>query len=147
MTDGSWYNRTMKALFIVTAVIEGGIGLALLASPAVPVSLLFGTELTTPVAFVVARVAGAALLALGMACWLARHDASSRAANGLVAAMLIYNVAAIALLVSAVIGSGLHGVGLWPGVVLHLAMSAWCIRCLWARRDKIDACAGTHPER
>ncbi|MDZ4688267.1 MAG: hypothetical protein SH850_24605 [Planctomycetaceae bacterium] len=128
----------MKALFSVTAAIEVGIGLALLVSPAVPVSLLFGTGLTTPVAFVVARVAGAALLSLGIACWLARHDESSRAATGLVAAMLVYNVAALALLVSAVVGSGLRGVGLWPGVILHLAMAAWCIACLRSKRDTIS---------
>lgn len=119
----------VKTLLLVTAVIEAGTGLALVISPAVPASLLFGTALDTPVALTVGRVAGAALLSLGVACWQARHDGQSRAANGLVAAMLLYNTAVVALLAAAAIGSGLVGVGLWPGVFLHMAMAVWCIAC------------------
>lgn len=123
----------MKALLIVTAVIEAATGLALVASPDVPASLLFGTALDTPVAQTVGRVAGAALVSLGVACCLARHDGQSRAAKGLVAAMLLYNTAVVALLAAAAIGSGLIGVGLWPGVILHMAMAVWCIACLRRR--------------
>jgi len=76
------------------------------------------------------RVAGAALLALGVACWLARGDTLSRATRGLVVAMLIYNLVATALLAFAGIGFQLHGVVLWPAVVLHAVMGAWCITTL-----------------
>ena len=75
----------MKALPIVTAVIEVGAGLALLGFPSAVAMLLLGTPLETPAALTVARVAGAGLLALGVACWLARGDMQSRAARGLVA--------------------------------------------------------------
>lgn len=78
----------------------------------------------------VARVGGAGLLALGVACWCARGDSHSRAAKGLVAAMLLYNVATVAILAFAGAGLGLHGVLLWPGVVLHAIMALWCIACL-----------------
>ena len=64
----------MKALLVVTAVLEAGTGLALVVSPALPVSFLFGTTLDAPSALAVSRVAGAVLLALAAACWLARHD-------------------------------------------------------------------------
>jgi len=47
-----------------------------------------------------------ALLALGVACWLAREDAASRAAKGLVAAMLLYNIGVVAVLVLAWMGPG-----------------------------------------
>jgi len=70
------------------------------------------------------------LLALGVACWLARDDTQSRATRGLVVAMLIYSIAATAFLAFAGIGLGLHGVALWPAVVLHAVMTIWCITTL-----------------
>jgi len=78
----------------------------------------------------IGRVAGAALLALGVACWFARGDALGGDAKGLVAAMLLYNVAVAALLAYAAIGLKLGGPVLWPAVILHAAMAVWCIACL-----------------
>src|SRR5208337_934574 len=54
---------------------------------------------------------------LGAACWIARDDAQGRTAAGLVAAMLLYNIAVVSLLGYARIGPRLSGVGLWPGVI------------------------------
>jgi hypothetical protein len=124
----------MKALLIVTAAIEAGAGVALLAAPSVAASLLLGTELDTPPALTVARVAGAALLALGVTCWLARADAQSTAARGLIVAMLLYNSAAVAILAYAGIYLGLVSIALWPAVVLHVALAAWCVACLKMNR-------------
>jgi hypothetical protein len=67
------------------------------------------------------------LLALGVACWLARHDAESHPAAGLIIAMLLYNSAAVLFLAVANIGFGLVGIALWPAVTLHAAMAVWCI--------------------
>jgi hypothetical protein len=105
-------------------------GLGLLVVPSLVVRLLLGSPLDASAAVTLGRVAGAALLALGVACWLARDDTQSRAARGLVAAMLLYNVATVAVLAFAGIGSGLHGVALWPAVVLHAVMAVWCAGCL-----------------
>ena len=104
--------------------------MALLGWPSATVTLLAGVPLEAPAALTVARVGGAGLLALGVACWFARGDTQSRAARGLVAAMLLYNVAAVAVLAFADIGFGLHGVALWPAVVLHAVMSVRCVTCL-----------------
>jgi hypothetical protein len=126
----------MKTLQTVTSVIELGAGLALLCFPSPFVALLLGSPFDTPVALTVARVGGAGLLSLGVACWLARSDSQSRAARGLVAAMLLYDVAAVAILAFAGIGFGLRGVALWPAVVLHAVMTIWCVACL--RRSPLN---------
>jgi hypothetical protein len=47
--------------------------------------------LTTSLEAVMARLAGVALLALGVACWLAVSDAQSRAARGLASGMVLYD--------------------------------------------------------
>jgi len=124
----------MKNLLIVTAVAEAATGLALLGSPSLVVSILLGGSLDMPVALVVARVGGAALLSIGVACWLARNDQQSTAATGLIAALLLYNTAVVAVLVYAGMGLGFSGIGLWPAVVLHAALAVWCIACLRTRQ-------------
>jgi hypothetical protein len=126
----------MSYLLGVSAAIEAGAGLALLLSPSLPVSILLGSSLDTPAAMVLGRIAGAALLALGVACWLARNDAQSRAATGVVAAMLLYNIATVALLAHAGFGLGLFGIGWWPAVLLHLTLGIWCTACLWIKRGQ-----------
>ena len=120
----------MSRLLKLTAIIETATGLGLMAVPSVVVRLLLGSPLDTSAAVMLGRVAGAALLALGVACWLARDDTQSRATRGLVVAMLMYNIPATAVLAFAGIALGLHGVALWPAVALHAVMGAWCITTL-----------------
>ena len=119
----------MKKLLALAAVVEAATGLALIAVPGIVVRLLLGAEISGA-SMPLGRVAGAALLALGVACWLARDDTQSRTARGLVVAMLMYNIVATAVLAFAGIGLGLHGVVLWPAVVLHAVMAIWCVACL-----------------
>jgi hypothetical protein len=116
----------MKPLLIVSAVIEGAAGVGLLLAPSVVIWLLFGAALDVPPALLVGRLAGAALLSLSVACWLARGDEQSAAAAGLIAAMWLYNAAAAVLLAYAGLGLGLLGGGLWPVVLLHVGMLVWC---------------------
>ncbi len=120
----------MKNLHTVTALIELGAGLALLVCPSATVELLAGAPLETSAAWCVARVGGAGVLALGVACWIARDDTESLSARGLVVAMLFYNIATVAILAFASIGQGLYGVALWPAVILHAVMTGWCVVCL-----------------
>ena len=58
----------MKKVLIFAAVAEAATGLALLIVPSLVGQLLLGEELTG-VAIPVARVAGIALIGLGIACW------------------------------------------------------------------------------
>src|SRR5437667_1868904 len=108
----------MKRFLILTAIIEAATGLALIALPAIVVRLLLGAEISGA-SIPLGRVAGAALLALGVACWLARDDTQSRTARGLVVAMLMYNLVATAVLAFAGLGLRMHGVGVWTAVDLH----------------------------
>jgi hypothetical protein len=126
-----------RTLLIVTASAETGVGLTLLASPQLVAGLLLGTSLDAPAALIVGRLTGAALLSLGSACWLARADEPGRARRGLVAAMLLYNGAAVAVLAHAGAGVGLVGVLMWPAVALHAVLAGWCIACL--RRGPANA--------
>ncbi len=120
----------MKYLLVLTAVFESATGLALLLAPALVTSLLFSVGLDAPIAWVVARIAGAALLALGLVCWLARDDGRSRSQLGLIAALLLYNVVATAVLLHAGLGLQLNGVALWPAVATHVALAFWCMASL-----------------
>ena len=120
----------MKSLLTIAAVLEAATGVALLILPALLFSLLLGARLDHPTEVIVCRVGGAALVALGVACWRARLDGRSRAATGIVAALLFYNVAAVVILLDARLGEALGGIGLWPVIVLHAALAGWCFACL-----------------
>lgn len=119
-----------KSLLAVSAALEGLMGLGLLLAPSLIVSLLAGGSLDTPVALAVGRLAGAALLTLGLACWFGSRDPHSRATIGVIAAMLFYNVAASAILAHGRLVTGLVGLGLWPAILLHAVLAVWCLVCL-----------------
>jgi hypothetical protein len=123
-------NGMMKPLLVVSAIIEISTGIALLAIPALLAPILVGAELDTPAGLAVARIAGAALLSLGFACWFGSRDTQSRAAVGIVAAMLTYNLAAATLLLSFRYYANMSGEGLLPASMLHAALAVWCIACL-----------------
>ncbi|MGA9723269.1 MAG: hypothetical protein WBQ86_12505 [Candidatus Binatus sp.] len=63
--------------------------MALLCLPSAAALLLLGKPLEAPAALTVARIGGAGLLTLAVAFWLARRDSQSRAARGLVAAVVL----------------------------------------------------------
>ena len=133
--DSRLFNNAppMKALHTVSALLEIGAGLALLSFPSATVTLLVGAPLETAAAVSVARVGGAGLLALGVACWFARQDARSCAARGLISAMVLYNVGVAVILGVAGLGAQPAGPALWPAVVLHAGLTAWCLKSLWKK--------------
>jgi hypothetical protein len=132
-----------KTLLSVTGALEAATGLLLLAAPSVLVELLLGAAPGTPVGEMVARLAGVALLTLGIACWLARQDAAGRAAKGLVAAMLFYNVAVVAILLIAWMNLRPSGIALLPVVLAHAALAGWCVACRPAMRLRAPALHST----
>jgi hypothetical protein len=117
----------MIALQTVAAVIEVGAGLALLGLPSFTASLLLGAPLESPAAVSLARVGGAAIVALAIVCWLARRDVYGAVSQGVVVALLFYNLAVAGVLLFASFGHDLRGILLWPAVAFHIAMAAWCV--------------------
>ena len=119
-----------RRLLIVTSLFEVLTGFALVVSPSLPASLLIGASLDAPSMLTLARVTGAAMLSLGLACWLARQDGGSPAGRAVVSAMLLYNVAVVAVLAHASLALGMTAVLLWPAVGGHTALAAWCVVAL-----------------
>ena len=98
----------MNRVLVLAAVGEIATGLALLIAPSLVGQLLLGGELTG-VALPVARVAGIALIALGVACWPATP----------LVGMLTYSAAVTVYLGYVGFAGGLRGTLLWPAVVVH----------------------------
>ena len=107
----------MKWVLIFAAVGEAGTGLALLIAPSLVGRLLLGEELIG-IAIPVARVAGIALIALGLACWPGPPRVG----------MLIYSAAVTLYLAYLGFAGGMNGMLLWPAVVVHAMLTALLAR-------------------
>lgn len=107
----------MKKVVILAAAGEALTGLALLLVPSVVGRLLLGEEFTGA-GIVSGRVAGIALIALGVACW----------PGPAVAGMLIYSAVVAFYLAYVGFAGGMTGILLWPAVVLHLVLIALLAR-------------------
>jgi hypothetical protein len=103
----------MNKILVLTAVIEIATGVALLIVPSLVGWLLLGEELTG-IAIPLARVAGIALIALGIACWPGPPQVG----------MLIYGAAVTLYLAYLGIAGVSTGILLWPAVVLHVILTA-----------------------
>jgi len=97
-------------VFTVAAAAETLTGLAVLAFPGTISRLLLGAELGAA-GEALARFGGIAFVFLGIACW---SRASWRA-------LWLFQPAAAVCLVYVALGSGLHGVLMWPAVAYHTA--------------------------
>jgi hypothetical protein len=129
------YARNRKLFLLITALVEAATGLCLLFLPAVLFTVLLGLDHATVDAIFVGRLAGAALLAIGIASWMARTDTRTPAQLGMLTGILIYNLAASMLLAFAGAVLKMIGVLLWPAVAVHAILAVWCFSCL--RPDSI----------
>jgi hypothetical protein len=121
---------------MVTALGEAGTGLVSLTVPSTPLALLLGVKEPAPEMILMARLFGAALLAIGVACWLGRSDGFGPSQLGLMAGALAYDASVAALLAYAGSFSTFVGIALWPAVGLHAALAVWCVVCLWGWGEK-----------
>ncbi len=107
----------MRNVLVFAAVGEAATGLALLIVPSLVVRLLLGED-PAGIAIPVARVAGIALVALGIACWPGPPRVG----------MLIYSAAVTLFLVYLGLVGGVGGILLWPAVILHVILTLLLIR-------------------
>jgi hypothetical protein len=96
----------MKTLLTVMAIIEAAAGLALAGVPSTTAWLLFEAPLGSAAAVGMARIGGAAILALAIICWLAPRHTHGPVARSVIVAMLFYNFAVAFMLAFAGFGQG-----------------------------------------
>jgi hypothetical protein len=107
-------------LVAFSAGVEAVTGLALMVDPSVVARLLLGVELSAG-GQAVGRVAGFALLSLGLACWpQSEANGSARAA---VRGLLTYNVLAAIFFLYVAASREFAAVLLWPAAALHTVLT------------------------
>jgi hypothetical protein len=117
----------MKTLLGLAAVLEAATGLALVLQPVLVAQVLFGDGVAGA-GMALSRVAGIALLALGVACWPGGQAGSGGAPA--LRAMLTYSLLVTIYLAYLGVIVHLAGMLLWPGVAAHavwmfLLVAAW----------------------
>jgi len=125
---------TVNRLLGLAAVIEAATGLALIIHPPLLSHLLLG-EGVSGAGMALGRVAGFALLSLGLACWpgLDSAGANTQAAR----ALLTYNLLATLYLGYLGIGGQTVGTVLWPAVALHAVLTLLLARA-WLAEVEVE---------
>lgn len=111
----------MNRVLAFAAVAEIVTGVALFVVPSLVGQLLLGDDFAG-VATWVARVAGVALISLGIACWPGPP----------IIGMLVYSAGVTLYLSYLGIAEGLTGILLWPAVALHAAVA---LLLIWSWRS------------
>ena len=103
----------MNKILMFVALAEAGTGVILLAYPPIVVRVLFDAEIVGA-GVIMSRLAGIALIGLGVACWPGPPRVG----------MLTYSVVVTLYLAFVGFAGGLTGILLWPAVVLHVILMA-----------------------
>ncbi len=110
----------------LSSVIEMATGIALIATPLIIVRLIFGVRLPDGGAVAgLGRLAGVALLCLGVACWPDSRGIESRSVRR---ALFLYNLLVALYLAYIGIATRLVGLLLWPACALHLVLAGLLAR-------------------
>jgi hypothetical protein len=116
-------------LLTVCAIIETATGIALIGFPNTVARLLLGANLAGA-GLAVGRVAGFALLALGVICWVGRKSHGKDSAE---LGMFTYNSMTAIYLACLGVDGDFAGKLLWPAVAVHAALAVlraqgWLLR-------------------
>jgi hypothetical protein len=123
----------MRKLLMLAAASEGLTGVVVVVYPPIVVRLLFASEIAGA-GVLMSRLAGIALIALGVACWPGR--------NMLGAFLGMLTDSLLAMLYLIYLGvNGQPGMLLWPAVAVHAGISFLLV---WAwRRERQAPQTGT----
>jgi hypothetical protein len=128
-----------SSLIRVSAFVEMAGGGVLLVLPSAGARLLFDRGLGSAESLTIARIGGAALLSIAVICWLVErfeHGAVMVVVGGL----SVYNTLTAALLGYAALVLRMHGLALWPAILLHAVLLGWCVA-----RLRADSTAAADP--
>jgi len=131
ITKGS--PMSLRLLLTISGALEALVGVLALISPAPLVSLLLGAP-TDSLVTVLARLFGAGVFALGLACLKARNDAGSPAGLAVSIGITSYNVLAAVVLIWAAAGLSLGGVLLWAAGIGHAVLGGLFVAALMGKR-------------
>jgi len=112
-----------KQLLTIATGAECLAGLAFMLAPGLTIALLFGVEPQSE-GLMIGRIAGVALLSLGIACWGASADAGGAARTGTLRAITLYNLGAGLFLVVFAASGRAGGLAVWIAGILHLGLGA-----------------------
>jgi len=124
---------SLRLLLTISGVLEVLVGVLALISPAPVVSLLLGGPVD-PIALVLARLFGAGVFALGLACLKARSEVASPAGLAVGLGITSYNVLAAVVIIWAAAGLSLGGMLLWAAGIGHAVLGALFVSALVGMR-------------
>jgi hypothetical protein len=124
---------SLKLLLTISGSLEILAGLPALITPAPLVSLLLGSP-PDSIGVVLARLFGAGVFALGLACLKARNDIGSPAGQAVSIGITAYNVLAAVVLLWTAAGSGLGGLLLWGAGIVHAVFGVLFLSVLFGTR-------------
>ena len=116
----------MKKVLAFVAAAEAITGLIVIVWPSVCVHLLFAEEASGP-GIGMSRLAGVALIGLGIACW------PGKSAVQQLYGMFAYSTLALLYLIHIGFRGIAVGVLLWPAVVAHAILSVLLARALFKK--------------
>jgi hypothetical protein len=122
MSDINHKKTSLRSFLLLTAMLEGLTGIALIALPRTIGLFLLGEPDDGFGETILMMLAGAAIFSLATICWLLR-DLSDL--SKLVAGMIIYNIVIAAVSLYGILNFGISGPGFWLIVIAHSGLTVW----------------------
>jgi hypothetical protein len=118
----------VKLLLEAMAIINILAGVVMIVFPVFLSGAVLGVSLNEPAAIVVLRVAGVAILSLGIVCWMVASEGRSKPGKSLVTGLAIYNTLIMMIIAYTITIQNFTSPGLWVVILLHAIFAGWCIR-------------------